>query len=213
MVMTVRPRALIFGFKSEAVRQEYLVEPTAPSNYGAEAAAKYIAKIKEQRLRESASIPIVATLTDVVICDQDLVELGRFSSTVSAEVAGAFFNWCQLNLPSENWYGVGAAVPMFGFRIHDMLQIAALECLAAHPNVMVPFHLWHSATYIHDVFEYLVPSETRKLVGLAGLVRFLIGEVINEQALYENPYSQTVLAKKLLDRVHLLDKPSPRPTG
>lgn len=212
-MLDVRPKVFILGFKSELARPEYLVEPMAPSNYGAEAAARYVARVKEQRLLEAVATPIVATLTDLAIYDENLKQLGRFMSRKTADVARDFFTWCVSNLPAENFYGSGNAVPMYGFRIHDMLRVAALECLAAHPKVVVPFNLWHAAGYVHDIFEYLIPSELRKLVGLTGLVRFLTGESVVEEMLYNDVHYQARLTRTLLDRVQLLEQSSPRPVG
>jgi hypothetical protein len=209
-------RLLMVGFKSEAVRQEYLAMPTAPSNYGPEAAARHIAKKREETLAESNEIPIIATLTDVLIADEAGKQLCRFQSRTSAEVAKDLFMWCNNNLPTENLYcgaGGGGGVPMFGFRLRTMLEIGALECLAAHPKVPINFHLWRSATFIHDLYEYILPTDIRKMVGLAGLCRFLLNEPVEERSLYQDVDHQVKLGMKLLDRVYLLNPPSPRPMG
>lgn len=186
--------AYIFGFKSELARPEYAATPVAPSNYGPDAAAKYVAKKIEELKEDAMSIPVLASLTEIHIIDDQGTEVFHKESRLTASVAGEFFKW----IDSE-----GSAIKyqsIFGFRLKDMIEIGALECLAAYPDIVVPFYWWRQSTSLHDIYEYLLPTDVRKTVGMKNLIHFLTREWVDEKAIYANPRLQATLGLKLLQQ-------------
>lgn len=189
--------AFIYGFKSELARPEYAATPAAPSNYGPDAAAKYVSKKLEELREEAASIPVLASLTEVYVIDHLGNEVFHKESRLTASVAGELFQWIG---------GDSGALyqQSFGFRLKDMIEIGALECLAAYPDIKVPFYWWRQSTAIHDVYEYLLPTDVRKTVGMKNLIHFLTQEWVDEKAVYNNPQLQATLGLRLLQRAQCL---------
>jgi uncharacterized membrane protein len=115
---------------------------------------------------------------------------------LSAEVSNALFKWIT--------EGTTQYQPTFGFRLKDMIEIGALECLAAFPTLKVPFHWWRQSNSLHDIYEYILPTDVRKAVGMKNLIHFLTQDWVDEQVIFATPRLQCTLGLKLLQRAQCL---------
>ena len=207
-------KALALGFVAEGARYELLDDPKAPSNYGPEAASKYIMRAREERAKEAAFLPAVATLTEVLIVDQDNKTQFSAASRTIGTVAGDLFRWFVSELPMDNFLGGPGSIPLFGFYLPELLMIGGMEALACHgDSLRVPFELWRNARNAHDTLEYITSAEIRKKVGLGRLCQFFLGKLESEEHVTRSPSLSCCLTLNLLRKVQYFDRYGPRPTS
>lgn len=166
----------------------YFSDPQAPSRYGAEAAAKYVAEKRQAQEEMAQRALLSAYLREVVVVSQggDVEFRARCADdeTLSASLGLVTF---ITNTPgAEVICGPDVKPRWFGFDIRELMQMAAYEVLRANASgaretTAVPSALWHlrffsPAPYV-DPYEALVPSGMRGHIDLFSLCEFLRVEV------------------------------------
>lgn len=187
------PKVYLVGWVSHAARSHLLTPPEAPSNY------KDPVKIREYQesamsrlLAEAAAVPAVASLYSIRI-----EELRRPDDPVllNTEVRPGLVSRALLAWLASDSTEIGL---MYGFDAEVLLEIAALEVLADNPDgVRVPYSLWHETGYIKDPYKMLCRSDTRRVVALPQLVKFLLKQDFNPQA-FTDPREQIRLARAIV---------------
>jgi hypothetical protein len=169
---------LFAGFTSAIMPdwQEFVVQPTAPSNY--KDPVKIANAVNEKMMKQEQAAtrtPVLSFLTNAVIADEGGHVLFSESSNeigkVSVLLATFLKEYFPVGIRSESNYGVGN--PLVGFDVKTMLSIMGIEVLhynAKYPGqrIVLPVKLWCDPSVV-DPYTKMLDGATRELVDMDAL--------------------------------------------
>ena len=174
---------------------QFLSPPQAPSNYKDRTKIREYEESQLSKLAaEGASTPVIASLISLVVEEMgDPDPVFQEASSIPGQVSREFLAWLQRD-------DVEIAL-LYGFDAEVLLEIAALENLAQTARdaetPRVPFQLWKETGYIKDPYRMLCRAETRKMIALPQLVKFLLGTDFDPRA-FTDPREQIRLARAIV---------------
>jgi len=217
------------GFTTKVSRPEVLPEPMAPSNYRDPVKIREkVEEIKDRLRPQMLTCPGIATITSIDIYNWKAKSVFKVDTLVDSpfeQPAVKFWNWLDgfrhgcygytLCLTPEEFVSPDAVLlgpAFFGFRIKSFMQIAAIEAAANNiwsnldgkPRIKIPVQIWRDHLGVCDPYEAMFTEEQRKLVSLGAAINLLLGDVVDEESLYQKPRTQAMLAHRMTLRGQLL---------
>lgn len=173
-------------------------EARAPKNYGAAAAAEYVAKAQAEQLADSATLPYVGQLTEVLLIDPIKKRLGRFPAPSPKRVVtrkkklqtdGSLLGDEDdapaprpIALQAADWIMEGYSdafstdifeysptkVSFIGYDPRRFIKMLGTEC--ALLGKPMPPSFWITNTEHRDVIELLMPKQECKNMRLVSVL-------------------------------------------
>jgi hypothetical protein len=181
------PRLLIVGYTAEAIPdlQDYINAPQPPSNYGAEAQAKWRDTKGQEKLEEARAESAFCKLTGraqrIFVVDpmsQEAVLISADDGDAGKSAGLLFLKWLRDRygdleelFPVAPETGARPGIVFFGFDLKQLVRIVGTEAVTR--GVPVPLGFWYQNETIYDPYDMLVESSRRDLFDLYGMLRLL----------------------------------------
>ena len=173
------PNFILVGYtcKVDSRIWNYLSQPTAPSNYGEEAAAKWerekgaVARQKiEFKAAFSKALGVIDTLYAIDPQRQEV-----FDGLEDTNPVINFVDWLLKGYPNAfpDYLRDNSRrkVAFFGFHVKEFVRMVGAEC--ARQQVDIPRGLWQLNEDCHDPYDKMVENDLREHLSVTALLNLL----------------------------------------
>lgn len=205
---------VIVGYTAEAIPDlgNYIEMPTAPSNYGADAVAKWEKEkgpdARMNTLFSSAFSKLTGHITDIVAID--LSQRDVFFSSDDKEKAPAlsFMAWLLSNHPTA--YSIATLprerVTIMGLDPKPFVRVCGMECRLAKSVPAAPLRFWYLDEECYDPYAMLVESERRKILSIQSMLKMTGMSAPPKWQAHQDAKCDAFIAQHLISRLGLFPR-------